>query len=179
MIRLLPKSRNSLERRWVILLESRKTNRKVNVSLSFFSTRDDRSFLTATAEATPRKNGKGKATDGEDDRDHKNTDSQFASHLKAAKGASTFSRDKTLKQQRQYLPAFASREALLKVIRENQGSSSFLRSRRSAADLPRQSSFVLERLDRERRLSLRSSCTRKAIRITELSDVLSLVVSQR
>lgn len=61
------------------------------------------------------------AKDGDDDESgHKNTDSKFASHLKASTGASNFSRNKSLKQQRQYLPAFASREALLKVIRENQ-----------------------------------------------------------
>lgn len=78
-----------------------------------------------TAEPIQRKGkGKGKAqNDNEDDDEgRKNTDSQFASHLKAAgPGASTFSRNKTLKQQRQYLPAFASREALLNIIRENQG----------------------------------------------------------
>ncbi|KAK4704953.1 pre-mRNA-splicing factor ATP-dependent RNA helicase DHX38/PRP16, partial [Phenoliferia sp. Uapishka_3] len=67
----------------------------------------------------PNKN-KGGNNDADDDRGDKNTDSQFASHLKAATGASSFSRNKSLKQQRQYLPAFASREALLKVIRENQ-----------------------------------------------------------
>ncbi|SCV73120.1 BQ2448_7045 [Microbotryum intermedium] len=50
-----------------------------------------------------------------------NSDSKFASHLKAAgQGSSAFSRNKSLKQQRQYLPAFASREDLLKVVRENQ-----------------------------------------------------------
>ncbi|KAM0749029.1 Pre-mRNA splicing factor [Meredithblackwellia eburnea MCA 4105] len=48
------------------------------------------------------------------------SDSQFASHLKKATGASNFSKTKSLKQQRQYLPAFASREQLLKVVRENQ-----------------------------------------------------------
>lgn len=83
--------------------------------------------LTRPAEATPRRNGKGKAAGpdqpDDDDRGHKNTDSQFASHLKASTGASHFSRNKSLKQQRQYLPAFASREALLKVIRENQGTA--------------------------------------------------------
>jgi pre-mRNA-splicing factor ATP-dependent RNA helicase DHX38/PRP16 len=48
--------------------------------------------------------------------------SQFASHLKpkAAAGASHFSRTKSLKEQRQFLPAFACREELLKTIREHQ-----------------------------------------------------------
>jgi pre-mRNA-splicing factor ATP-dependent RNA helicase DHX38/PRP16 len=51
--------------------------------------------------------------------------SQFASHLKPSKngnaaGASHFSRTKSLKEQRQFLPAFACREELLKTIREHQ-----------------------------------------------------------
>ncbi|KAJ7671951.1 putative PRP16-RNA-dependent ATPase [Mycena rosella] len=50
-------------------------------------------------------------------------DSKFASHLKASSGVSAFARNRTLKQQREYLPAFASREELMKVIRENQGES--------------------------------------------------------
>ena len=48
-------------------------------------------------------------------------DSQFASHMKNQTAASHFARSKTLKEQRQYLPAFACREGLLRVIRENQG----------------------------------------------------------
>ncbi|KAJ1020455.1 hypothetical protein NDA13_005772 [Ustilago tritici] len=47
-------------------------------------------------------------------------DSQFANHLKPTTGASDFSRTKTLKEQRQYLPTFACRDDLLKIIRENQ-----------------------------------------------------------
>lgn len=47
-------------------------------------------------------------------------DSQFASHLKKNKGSSAFSRSKSLRQQRQYLPAFACRDALLKAVRDNQ-----------------------------------------------------------
>jgi len=51
------------------------------------------------------------------------SDSQFASHLKKSTqegGASAFSRGKSLREQRQYLPAFACREELMRVIRENQ-----------------------------------------------------------
>lgn len=48
-------------------------------------------------------------------------DSKFASHLKASTGVSSFARNRTLKEQREYLPAFACREELMKVIRENQG----------------------------------------------------------
>jgi pre-mRNA-splicing factor ATP-dependent RNA helicase DHX38/PRP16 len=57
------------------------------------------------------------------------SDSKFASHMKASEGASNFSRTKSLKEQREYLPAFACREDLMRTIRENQGpySSSFLR----------------------------------------------------
>ncbi|KAF9456689.1 hypothetical protein BDZ94DRAFT_1241351 [Collybia nuda] len=47
-------------------------------------------------------------------------DSKFATHLKASSGVSAFARNRTLKQQREYLPAFACREELMKVIRENQ-----------------------------------------------------------
>lgn len=62
----------------------------------------------------------------EEDEVRKGSDSQFAEHMKNAtkgKGASQFARTKSLKEQRQYLPAFASREDLLKVVRENQGAS--------------------------------------------------------
>lgn len=49
-------------------------------------------------------------------------DSKFASHLKKkTEGASHFARTRTLKEQRQYLPAFACRDALMRTIRENQG----------------------------------------------------------
>ncbi|KAL5611787.1 hypothetical protein BROUX41_000638 [Berkeleyomyces rouxiae] len=45
---------------------------------------------------------------------------KFSQHLKKSDGASSFSQTKTLREQRQYLPAFAVREDLLRVIRENQ-----------------------------------------------------------
>lgn len=48
-------------------------------------------------------------------------DSKFATHLKSNAGVSSFARTRTLKEQREYLPAFACREELMKVIRENQG----------------------------------------------------------
>jgi pre-mRNA-splicing factor ATP-dependent RNA helicase DHX38/PRP16 len=51
-------------------------------------------------------------------------DSKFATHLKASSGVSAFARNRTLKEQREFLPAFASREELMKVIRENQGGVS-------------------------------------------------------
>jgi HrpA-like RNA helicase len=69
----------------------------------------------------PLGNRKAKNED-EDERAHRK-ESQFATHLKASKGSSSFSRTKSLKEQRQYLPAFACREGLLQVIRENQGLS--------------------------------------------------------
>ena len=37
---------------------------------------------------------------------------------------SSFAKNRTLKEQREYLPAFACRSEILKVIRENQGMSS-------------------------------------------------------
>ena len=55
------------------------------------------------------------------------SDSRFAAHMKKRgkpgepnEGASDFSRGKTLKEQRQFLPAFAVRDELMRVIRENQ-----------------------------------------------------------
>ncbi|THH26848.1 hypothetical protein EUX98_g7335 [Antrodiella citrinella] len=47
-------------------------------------------------------------------------ESKFAEHLKSTAGVSTFAKTRTLKEQREYLPAFACREELMKVIRENQ-----------------------------------------------------------
>lgn len=48
-------------------------------------------------------------------------DSQFASHMKSkTRAASSFSQNKSLKEQRQFLPAFASRDELMRTIRENQ-----------------------------------------------------------
>ncbi|KAK7226292.1 hypothetical protein V2G26_014295 [Clonostachys chloroleuca] len=45
---------------------------------------------------------------------------KFSEHMKKGEGASNFSQSKTLREQREYLPAFAVREDLLRVIRENQ-----------------------------------------------------------
>lgn len=45
---------------------------------------------------------------------------KFAEHLKKSQGQSAFSQSKTLREQREYLPAFAVREELLRVIRDNQ-----------------------------------------------------------
>ncbi|KAI9842359.1 MAG: DEAH-box RNA helicase prp16 [Sclerophora amabilis] len=46
--------------------------------------------------------------------------SKFAEYLKKNEGQSTFSKSKSLKEQREFLPAFAVREELLRVIRDNQ-----------------------------------------------------------
>jgi hypothetical protein len=61
--------------------------------------------------------------DSQDDSHSARKESQFASHLKKSEGVSHFAKSKSLKQQRQYLPAFACRERLLKQIRENQGEA--------------------------------------------------------
>ncbi|EPQ64117.1 RNA helicase [Blumeria graminis f. sp. tritici 96224] len=45
---------------------------------------------------------------------------KFSHHMKKNDGASKFSQSKTLKEQREFLPAFAVREDLLRVIRDNQ-----------------------------------------------------------
>jgi pre-mRNA-splicing factor ATP-dependent RNA helicase DHX38/PRP16 len=58
--------------------------------------------------------------DGVDETNYK-ADSQFSSHLKQSEGASNFSRTRTIKEQREYLPAFAVRDDLMKTIRDNQG----------------------------------------------------------
>jgi pre-mRNA-splicing factor ATP-dependent RNA helicase DHX38/PRP16 len=52
--------------------------------------------------------------------DEKKGGSKFAEHLSKQEGASNFSKSKSLRQQREYLPAFAVREELLRVIRDNQ-----------------------------------------------------------
>ncbi|GAM86012.1 hypothetical protein ANO11243_040220 [Dothideomycetidae sp. 11243] len=49
-----------------------------------------------------------------------NASSKFAQHLSKDEAQSDFSRSKTLREQREYLPAFAVREDLLRVIRDNQ-----------------------------------------------------------
>ena len=46
--------------------------------------------------------------------------SKFAEHMKKSSGSSDFSRTKSLREQREYLPAFAVREDLMRVIRDNQ-----------------------------------------------------------
>ncbi|KAI0514840.1 P-loop containing nucleoside triphosphate hydrolase protein [Xylaria bambusicola] len=50
----------------------------------------------------------------------KNSNSKFSEVMKKNDGASNFSQSKTLKEQREFLPAFAVREDLLRVIRDNQ-----------------------------------------------------------
>ncbi|KAI0974484.1 P-loop containing nucleoside triphosphate hydrolase protein [Xylaria arbuscula] len=55
----------------------------------------------------------------EDDQARSGTN-KFSEVMKKNDGASTFSQSKTLKEQREFLPAFAVREDLLRVIRDNQ-----------------------------------------------------------
>lgn len=57
---------------------------------------------------------------GIDEEEEARQANKFSSHLKTSQAASAFSRSKTLKEQREYLPAFAVREDLLRVIRDNQ-----------------------------------------------------------
>ena len=57
---------------------------------------------------------------GEEDADvDYKTDQKFSEHMKEQAVVSEFARKKTLTQQRQYLPVFAVREELLKIIRDN------------------------------------------------------------
>jgi pre-mRNA-splicing factor ATP-dependent RNA helicase DHX38/PRP16 len=60
-------------------------------------------------------------TEPEADSTNYKADSQFSSHMKKSEGASVFSRTRTLKEQREYLPAFAVREELMGMIRDHQG----------------------------------------------------------
>ncbi|KAK5172292.1 DEAH-box RNA helicase prp16 [Saxophila tyrrhenica] len=52
--------------------------------------------------------------------EEKNQGSKFGVHMKKDTGQSDFSRSKSLREQREYLPAFAVREELLRVVRDNQ-----------------------------------------------------------
>lgn len=52
--------------------------------------------------------------------DSQKSGSKFAAHMKKNTGASDFSKSKTLREQREFLPAFAVREDLMRVIRDNQ-----------------------------------------------------------
>ncbi|KAI0864201.1 P-loop containing nucleoside triphosphate hydrolase protein [Xylaria cubensis] len=56
----------------------------------------------------------------EEDEQAKSGNSKFSEVMKKNDGASNFSQSKTLKEQREFLPAFAVREDLLRVIRDNQ-----------------------------------------------------------
>ncbi|KAJ3788125.1 pre-mRNA splicing factor [Lentinula aff. detonsa] len=71
----------------------------------------------AEAEAEAERQEKEAKEKGED---NYKGDSKFATHLKSSSGVSAFAKSRTLKEQREYLPAFACREDLMKVIRENQ-----------------------------------------------------------
>ncbi|KAI8060436.1 hypothetical protein BC940DRAFT_246446 [Gongronella butleri] len=52
--------------------------------------------------------------------DEKN-ESKFAEHMKSSQAVSDFARTRSMREQREYLPVFAVREELLKVVRDNQG----------------------------------------------------------
>ncbi|KAF0326229.1 helicase associated domain-containing protein [Colletotrichum asianum] len=78
---------------------------------------DGDSALPVASEEDAKKGGDGKGDDGGNSSSNK-----FSDHMKKDEngGSSDFSRSKTLREQRQYLPAFAVREDLMRVIRENQ-----------------------------------------------------------
>lgn len=60
---------------------------------------------------------------GKEGEDDYKGDSKFAAHLKTQQSSSAHTRSRTLKEQREYLPAFACREDLMRTIRDNQGTS--------------------------------------------------------
>ncbi|WQF84960.1 Putative helicase, P-loop containing nucleoside triphosphate hydrolase [Colletotrichum destructivum] len=73
----------------------------------------DSALPVASENDTKKKNGDEPAENG--------NSNKFSDHMKKDEGGgSDFSRSKTLREQRQYLPAFAVREDLMRVIRENQ-----------------------------------------------------------
>ncbi|KAK4144670.1 P-loop containing nucleoside triphosphate hydrolase protein [Dichotomopilus funicola] len=76
---------------------------------------DTDSALPIAAEEKGEKNGEA-STQGQTP----SNSNKFSEHLKKAEGASNFSQSKTLREQREFLPAFAVREELLRVIRDNQ-----------------------------------------------------------
>lgn len=55
----------------------------------------------------------------EDDTADYKTDQKFAEHMKKTEVSSDFAKKKSILQQRRYLPAFAVRQEVLNVIREN------------------------------------------------------------
>ena len=57
---------------------------------------------------------------GIDEEEEAKQANKFSRHMKTSQAASAFSRSKTLREQREYLPAFAVREDILRVIRDNQ-----------------------------------------------------------
>ncbi|KAF9346672.1 DEAH-box RNA helicase prp16, partial [Mortierella sp. AD094] len=73
----------------------------------------------ANAEAAEAAAKAKEMTDEDDAMDGKG-DSQFASHLKTSEAVSAFSKSKSIREQREYLPAFAVREELMRVIKDNQ-----------------------------------------------------------
>lgn len=66
------------------------------------------------------------ANEEEEQAEAAESSNKFADHLKKQEGSSEFSKSLTVKEQRQFLPAFAVREELLKVIRDNQGKLELL-----------------------------------------------------
>ncbi|KAJ1675365.1 hypothetical protein EV182_001413, partial [Spiromyces aspiralis] len=62
--------------------------------------------------------GRSSKGDGGDEQVKK--DAGFAMHVKASQASSAFAKTKTIKEQREYLPAFACRDSLLSIIRDNQ-----------------------------------------------------------
>lgn len=56
----------------------------------------------------------------EDGKEPEPQSNKFSEHMSKNDGASNFSQSKTLREQREFLPAFAVREDLLRIIRDNQ-----------------------------------------------------------
>lgn len=101
-------------------------------------------------------------------------DSKFATHLKSSSGVSSFAKTRTLKEQREYLPAFACREELMKVLRENQGLSYLLLFNRILN--PSQLSLSSEKQVQGRQHNSPNSCMRMVTANLDSLDALNLDV---
>ncbi|KAF4594648.1 pre-mRNA splicing factor ATP-dependent RNA helicase prp16 [Ophiocordyceps camponoti-floridani] len=77
------------------------------------------SALPVAGEEDGRDGDHGSKSNGKSKIRNKNKN-KFSEHLKGSQGASDFSKKHSLREQREFLPAFAVREELLRVIRENQ-----------------------------------------------------------
>jgi pre-mRNA-splicing factor ATP-dependent RNA helicase DHX38/PRP16 len=88
-------------------------------------------FDPCLAEAKAMAKERKRKKKGSNGKDNYKGDSKFATHLKSSAGVSSFSKNRTLKEQREYLPTFACQEELMKILRDNQGAGFFFEAQAS------------------------------------------------